>query len=148
MTCYKMIIDGKVVAVGDHPMKWSPLRHFLVGCSINDAEAIISAVDDQCYTDDWLRKPTAWTPVLAEIKAIDEQEFDELMALLDDGEEITEAVELVQPEETAVDDTEQPETPAEHIMTVAEMRSKITELEQHNAFLEECLMEMSELVYA
>ena len=80
----------------------------------------------------------------AKIVVIDETEYDEIRALLDDGEEVPVDPAPPEPEPVGPDD---PVEPDERPMTVAEMREKITEQQGSIDMLIECVLEMSEIIY-
>lgn len=80
------------------------------------------------------------------VTQIDEATYTDLYDRLELGE----TVEIVEP----IDDPGEPEVPADEpvaeqrILSRQELTDKVTELEEANAMLMECIMEMSEIVYA
>lgn len=131
MAHYKMILSGEVIDVGNRFVYWVPENRILAYCDANHAEMIQSAIDDgKLYHTEWLRRIPHGAPECTEVelKRIEESEFDELKALLGDGERVEEVREPGPEPEPELE----PETPPEEQekpMTVQQMRDKIAELE-------------------
>lgn len=137
--CYKILLDGTVVDVLD-TMQYVKYQQrnglVLLTDKKDDAFGVLSSDASTIWIVDGLPSP----PIdhdYATIRAveIDEYEAALLRKQLEDGE-TAETPEL--PGESA----------SEPVMTPAELCAKIKSLEERNAMLEECVLEMSELVYA
>lgn len=82
------------------------------------------------YHDDWLRDPPDGDDSfdIASIVTIDDEEYDELYELLDDGENVP--VPEPEPEPIPQPVPDEPDTEPDRPMTIAEMREKIQRLEE------------------
>lgn len=142
MNYFKVVEDGKVIDVGFTFLKWNEKRNRFFLCSIEEAQ-FAQGLHDDVYHAYWFRKAPAAAGTYPEhdIVMINDVEFDELKALLDDGEVIEEPdiPAPVQPEPVIPSD--------EKPMTVAEMRQTILAQQEQIDILTECILEMSELVY-
>lgn len=149
MNYFKIIIDGIVKDIGATFLKWNSKHNMLFCCDVQDAEYAQSYTQNTIYHDNWL-KPISNTAVVytnADIVIINATEYDELKALLDDGEQIIVPPEEQQPIEPENPSPDEPQE-EQHPMTVSEMRSKIIQQQQQIDMLTSCLLEMSEIVYA
>lgn len=148
MTYYKMIRDNIIIGAGFIFLKWNEKHRCLFACSVDDAQLIQTHDQTAVYHADWLKPvPTAageYETVQAAV--IDAVEFDEIIALLTDGETIEnntdEAENIVEQPDSEIqnDETEKP-------MTVAEMRQSIADQQDQINMLTECILEMSGIVY-
>lgn len=137
--CYKILLGGMVIDVLDtmRYVKYQQRNNLvLLTDKKSDAFGVLSSDASTVWIVDGLLSP----PVdrdYATVSAveIDEYEAAQLREQLEDG-----------------GTAENPEPPSEDVtepvMTPTEMRVKINSLEEQNAMLEACLLEMSELVYA
>lgn len=127
MQYYKIIDQGNVIGVGTMLLKWfASAERFFYCDSLNEAEAVQDVLTEQLYRDDWLHKPPdgATQPRPATVTLIDATEYDELYALLSDGEDIP-----VDPEpEPEPPPQPEPEPEPERPMSIQEMRDAIAEL--------------------
>ncbi len=149
MTYYKIVQDGTVIDAGFVFLKWNEKHHCMFCCDVNEAQFIQSYDQAAVYQVEWLNAAPASAGQFDTVDAvvISETEFDEIRALLDDGETVIDEPE--QPIEQPPDEPEQQgsEEPAERPMTVAEMRQVISEQQEQIAMLTDCILEMSEVVY-
>lgn len=123
MTYFKMAQNGEIVDVGISCLQI--FRGRLLYCGLNDAQVVQNYAQTKLYHDDWLRAvPAGVAYEAAVITVIDEEEFEELKELIDDGETVPVPPEP-EPEPTP---EPEPEPEPEHRMTVQEMREKILEL--------------------
>lgn len=131
MLYVKILSGGEVVGAEalDTPayVKYQTRNHVVVRCSELDAQGILSKDGDEIYQ---LQDKAALPGEYKTAVPISMMEYDEL------GYEDSEDTDPVVPDE---------ETP---VMTRAELTAKVQELEETNAMLMECLLEMSEAVYA
>ena len=147
MDYYKVIIDGNVIDVGTVFLKWNNAKHHMYMCSLNEAQFVQGRDGNTAYRDEWLKSyegiPSPFVP--AKVVIIGAREFDELRALLEDGEDIPEKpIPVPEPEpEPDEEPAPEPETP----MTIAEMRQYIADMIEQVDMLTECILEMSEVVY-
>ncbi len=146
MTYYKIAQNGAVVDAGYIFLRWVEKHRCLMTCDPTIAEFVQAYDRTRVYHDHWLRPVPAGAPAYesATVTVIGETEYDEIRALLDDGEEIP--VTPAEPDPPPVEPDE-PVEPDDRPMTVAEMREKITEQQASIDMLIDCILEMSEVVY-
>lgn len=155
MNYYKVISNGIVIDANFVFLKWQKKNRILLGCDISEANFIQSSDQSKVWRVDWLNPVDEEAGTYETVEAIEiaEDEYLSIRAALDEGTEVIEPEPApVEPEPGTVD--EEPTEPEETVMSVAEMRRKIVELEdalqeqtERNDFLEGCLLEMSEIVY-
>lgn len=129
MIFYKVIQNETVVDAGSNFLKWNNKYHQLFSCDVNQAQFAQSYNEKKIYYDDWLI-PTPNGLVQYEratITVIDQAEYDEIVALLDDGEQIP--VPAEEPEIAPIL-TANNVVPEETPMSVSEMRQKILEQQE------------------
>lgn len=128
MKYYKIIQGGLVIGAGCTFLKWHPAKHRFFYCDADEAERVQDAITERVYHADWLlgSPPDAGPADEATVEMISAAEYDEIIALLADGETIQEPEE---PEIEPVPEPE-PEPEPEKPMTVQEMRSKIIEQQE------------------
>ena len=125
---YKIISDGMAVDAGISFL-FVDNRGKLLYCDADQAQLLQGWRQDKLYHVPWLR-PVNMPETIdydenVQAVIIEENEFNELIELLDDGEEVPEPAPEPEPEPEPAPDSE-PEP--EHKMTVQEMRDKIAEL--------------------
>ena len=130
---YKIIKDGAVIdAVTGSPWVCKGKHGRPVRCDPRQATGVLSSDSTLIYHIDGAAPLGDYPDVI--VADIGWQEYDELRALLDDGEEVTAPKpELVIPVPEPEPTPEQPE--AEKTMSVQEMREKIMEQEKQLAKL-------------
>lgn len=155
MNYYKVISDGVVIDANFVFLKWQQKNGILLGCDISEANFIQSSDQNVVWRVDWLNPvdEAAGTYETVEAVEITQDEYLSIRAALDEGAEVVEPA-PVEPEPYGTEDEEETAEP-EEVMSVTEMRRKIVELKtalqdlnDRNDFLEGCLLEMSEIVYA
>lgn len=135
------ILDDESVVVGaeayEDPapyVKMQERNHILVRCSEQEAEGLLASDNNTIYR---LEGRTLNSDEATDLTAvfIAEAEYDEIVLALD-------------PPDPEDDDPEIPDgTDEEEVLTRAELTELVRQLQDRNDFLEECLMEMSEIVY-
>lgn len=130
MEYFKIIQNSHVVEASTSLVKIDEKYHMLLYSDIDHAQFVQARNGGKLYHDSWLRpvRDSGMAYETAEIIMIEEAEYEEIVAMLDDDETIPvigEAVE--QPEEPA--ETEEI-TVDEKPMSISEMRGKIKELEE------------------
>ena len=143
MRYFKIVQDETVITAEAHEnpvfVKYQPKNGIKVRCSEIHAQGIISLNEEEVY-----QLPDKTVLQGAEKTAIEiaMTEYEEIIAGLPD-------------EDLDVDVPDDNPAGEDHVMTAAEMRAAIlmltesvTELQERNSFLEDCLLEMSEEVYA
>ena len=147
MTYFKIIQNNQVIDAGFVFLKWNIPHHKLHTCDINEGQFVQNYKQNKVYSAVWLKPapPEADTFELAEVIIVSRQEYYDIIAQLDEGEEI---VEPEEPVPVAPAEPEQEEAEEEAPMTIAEMRQVIKLQTEQITFLENCLMEMSEIVYS
>ena len=145
MTYYKIIQDDTITDAGFCFLKENK-KGTLLYCEIDDAQLMQSYDGNKLYHCEWLKNvPTFTDYETCEAVVIDEAEYNDIVAYLDDGEEVP--VTPDEPEPVEPDEPEDEEDTEEKPMTLAEMREKITEQEETIAMLTDCILEMSEIIY-
>lgn len=126
MRYFKIIINGNVVGAGCNFLRWFPRTGELAYCEMEQAECVKDVVSESLYHDGWLRAVPAGKSVSeATVALIGQEEYDELVEQLIDGETIPEP----EPEpEPTPEPTPEPEPEPERRMTIQEMREAIAEL--------------------
>lgn len=135
---YKIIKDGIVIdAVEGSPWVCKGKHGYPVRCGPDRATGVLSHGSATIYHIDGAAPLGDYPDVI--VADIDFQEYDELRALLDDGEDIP-VIEPEFPEPEPEPEQPEPDQPVEDKpMTVQEMREKITTQEQQIADLTEAL---------
>lgn len=148
---YKILLDGMIVDVidGKNFVKYQERNDLILLSEESEAFGILSSDSSTIWHLEGLLDPPAGREFKT-VRAIEitEEEAEELREQLSGGDPVE------NPEEPEPDEPE-PEQPQETVMTPTEMRQRITELTatvddltQRNEMLEECLLELSEIVYA
>lgn len=135
MLYVKILYDDEIVGAEaiESPayVKYQARNKVIVRCSELDAQGILSKDGSEIYQ---LQEKEALPDEYRTAVPISMAEFDELGYADNDTEDTDPAV---------PDDTDEAE-----ILTRAELTAKVKELEETNTMLMECLLEMSEAVYA
>lgn len=152
MTFYKIIRDGEVVDAAFTFLQWNERHSCMMACEPRDAQFVQSYDGESIYRVAWLNPVSgelAERYETVETAMIDRQEYEDLRAVLDDGETVPLPPETEEPPDKPPEEPpEEPEEPGERPMTVQEMRDKIREQEEMLQILTECVLEMSEVIYA
>jgi len=134
MTFFKVIQDNKIVTVGCVFLKWNQDNKALFVCDVDEGQFVQSYDELHIYHDSWLKPAPrkAGKHEEAKIVIITQQEYEDLLAELDEGEILIETPSIPEPEE------EMPEPPEEEKpMSIAEMREIISrQQEQINSLLD------------
>lgn len=160
MNYYKVIANGNVIDANFVFLKWQEKHNILVGCDAEEANFIQSSDQEKVWRAEWLNPVPAGAGNYETVNAVEitEEEYLELRQQLDLGKVVEEPE---NPDETDSENESSenagdnaPEESGETVMTAEEMRRKLVSLEaqlaeqqEKNNFLEECLLEMSEVVY-
>ena len=140
MRYYKIIQGGEVVGVGTTFLRWQPRSQRFFYCDFeDDPQAVQDVLTEALFHPEWLRRPPQEAAGFteAEVSLIDATEYDELYALLSDGEEVPVDPE---PEPEPTPEPEPDPEPDTRPMTVQEMRGKIAEQERQIAALTDIIM--------
>lgn len=151
MTYYKIIKDGQAVDAAFTFLRFDERLGRLIGCEARDAQYVQSMDGETVYRVGWLNPLQNGAPAYetCECVLINAQEYDDLKAVLEDGETVQEPTEDAEapeegqgevPEEGQPEDEEKP-------LTVAQMREIISKQQEQIAMLTDCILEMSEVVY-
>ena len=134
MTYFKVIRDGAAVDAGSLWLQWNARHRCLMACEARDAHWAQSYDGATVYRFAWLNPLPEDAPTypVAEAAIIDAQEYDDLIAVLPEGETVLEPVDP-EPEPEPTPDPEPDEGDADRPMTVAEMRAAIASLTSMNA---------------
>lgn len=145
----KILLDGMIIDVISNPqyVRYQVRNHLVLLSDKAEAFGILSSDRKTIFHLKELQEmPEAFDYPTVTAVEITKEEYEELRKQLEtDGE-----IENIEPDEKT-----EPEQPPETVMSPTDMRLKIKELTetvetlaQKNAMLEECLLEMSEVVYA
>ena len=131
MRYYKIIKNDVVVGTGSAFLRWYASSRAFFYCELEKANVVQDVLTEKFYHIDWLKRPPEEASGYeeAELEFIDETEYDEIIELLGDGEEVPVEPE-VEPEPVNQNPDPEPE-PEEKPMTVAEMRARIAELTEY-----------------
>lgn len=132
---YKLIRDGVIFDAGVMWLRWQPKNRIMLRCEPSEAQFVMGT-DETIYRVQWLNPAPAEAGQYEVIEAaiIDRQEYDDLRAVLDDGESVP-VPEPVIPEPAPEPEPEPDQLQPERPMSVQEMREKITTQEQQIAEL-------------
>ena len=148
MLYYKIVKDGHIIDVGSAFLKWNAKWHQLFSCDANDAQFVQGRDGDTLYRPEWMREPPADTGLvytIVDTGFINEREYEYLLALLEEGDEIDDTPPEEEEQETEPDEEPAPDT--EPAMTISQMRQYIAEMNETLSMLTDCILEMSEAVY-
>lgn len=161
MNFYKVLSGAEIIDANCVFLKWQSKNDILLACEITEAHFIQSSDGGTIWRADWLnRLPDGFEnsrhyPVeTVEAVEISAEDYEALKEQLDLGPVEESATDEPQnTEDSSGDDTDSAAT--EEVMSAAAMRLKIQSLEstvaalaEQNDMLTECLLEMSEVVYA
>ena len=138
MTYFKAIQNGTVVDVGSVFLKWNEKRKKFYICDVEEAE--LAEGSNGLYRDYWL-KASDKEAKDASIVVIDRAEYDEIRALLEDGEEVP------APPETPKLEQITPATPGvieDQPLTISQMREMIISQQEQIEILKEKIQEMND----
>lgn len=126
MTYFKVIENQAAVDAGCMWLQWNTRHNLLMACETREAHYAQSYDGQTVYRIGWLNPLPDGAPVfpVVEARIIDRQEYEDLIAVLPDGETVPEPPEP----EPEPEPQPEPEPEPEHRMTVQEMREKILEL--------------------
>lgn len=157
MNYYKIKSGDTVIDVNCVFLKWQEKHRVLVDCPAEEAQFIITSDQLHVYHVPWLHKVPAGYGEYESIDAvpIEKEEYTALKATLETGESVEEPdEEYTGDDEGGGGATEQEEEQPEAVLTLPEMRRQIIalqaaneELAARNEMLEECILEMSEIIY-
>lgn len=148
MIYYKIISGTDVIDATDNlvTVRYSTASKSVMRCNEREGPNGIISSDGQYiwHVEGWNEFGDGVKRDTVKLFEITESEYIQLREKLDESGKVPEP-----------DNPETPENPDETVMTPVEMRVKIKELtatvdslQTRNDFLEECLMEISEVVYA
>jgi hypothetical protein len=125
---YKLIRGGVIFDAGEMWLRWQPKNRIMLRCEPSEAQFVMGR-DETIYRVQWLNPAPAEAGRYEVIEAaiIDRQEYDDLRAVLDDGETVP-VPEPVTPEPEPVPEPEPEQPETERPMTVQEMRQRIADL--------------------
>jgi hypothetical protein len=154
---YKVIKDGVIVDADHLWLRWQTKHRIMLACEPEEAQFIQSG--DTIYAANWLNPAPAELdgqyekiPIKGAKECLDfyaeeigEEEYLSIRAQLDEGLELEDgSLEEAAPVEPEAEE-EEPEVKK---TTAQSMQEQIDALTQQNEMLLECLLEMSEVVYA
>ena len=89
MNYFKIIEDGRVVDAGEIFLRWQEKNHILISCPLEEAQLVQSHDGETIYRVPWLNPlpEDAGSYESAEAAVIDRQEYLDLLAVLEDGEQ-------------------------------------------------------------
>ena len=130
MTYFKILIDDKVVSVGNVFLKWNPKRHKLHVCDVDEGQFVQTYDEKNIYKASWLKQAPkdAKNFDTAKVVVVDEIEYNDILTSLQEGEPIVE--ETVEPKREEYVVEHEPEPEQEKPMTIAEMRKLVLEQQE------------------
>ena len=147
---YKIVYEGKVVgiATSDDLRRVQAKHNILIISTVDEAQYI--QVDETLYRDSWFKAITSdrYPYLDATITVINFEEYETLKAEFSSGEEIYEKSaeeEATEPIEEQTDISEP--APLTPVVRIAQLEEELASLQETNAMLTDCLLEMSEIVY-
>lgn len=153
MSYYKIIRDGCVVDANNVFLKWQEKHKTLMVCQPEDGQFIQSGDQSEVYRVSWLNpapESVGSQYDYIDAKEIDQEEYERLREILDEGEQPMES----EPEQPPVVEDEQEQIADDPVMGIDEMRRALVEVRQQNKELLEqnemltgCLLEISEIIY-
>ena len=145
---YKLIRDGVIFDAGAMWLRWQTNNRIMLRCEPSEAQFVMGT-DEAIYRVQWLNPAPAEAGQYEVIEAaiIDRQEYEDLRAVLDDGETVPIPDPVVPEPDTELLPDEEPGQEEDHPMTVQQMREKLAEQDATIQLLTECVLEMSEVVY-
>ena len=149
MSYFKIIQNGAVIDAGFAFMRWDLVHGRMLYCEIDDAEMVQGYGGETIYHAAWLRPVPAAAGSIdtAEVVVITSAEYEDIVALLDDGEDVPVTPEEPPEEPQDAEGGDEPSEPEERPMSISEMRQTILEQQAMIDMLTDCLLEMSEIVY-
>ena len=122
MTYFKAIQNDKVVSVGTVFLEWNINKHKLYVCDVDKGQFVQSYDEQHIYHDAWMKPAPAEAGIHEEasIVIILQQEYEDLLALFDNGE-------TVKVEKPTIEEPEKVKEPKEEEkpMSINEMRETI-----------------------
>ena len=134
MAFFKAIKDNKVYTVGCVFLKWNTKMQRFFVCDVDEGQFVESYDEQHVIRDEWMKVAPdgAGEHEDAKVVIISLQEYEDLLAILNEGEEVVYSAPEIEKQE------EIPEEPEEEKpMTIAEMRELILkQQEQINSLIE------------
>ena len=126
MTYFKVIENQAAVDAGCMWLQWNTRHNLLMACETREAHYAQSYDGQTVYRIGWLNPLPDGAPVfpVVEARIIDRQEYEDLIAVLPDGETVPEPPEP----EPEPEPQPEPEPDPERPMSVQEMREAIAQL--------------------
>ena len=148
MTYYKIIKNENIIDANFIFLKWDEVHYCMILSGFGQAQFAQSSDQSKIYHDNWMpRCPNENVSYEdARIVIINKEEYLEIKQQLNNEEEIPDIPEQSESEDPQLNPESEPEP--ETVMTVSQMRSKILEQQQQINMLTDCLLEMSEIIYA
>ena len=134
MTFFKIIKNKKVISVGCVFLKWREDNHQFFICDVDEGQFVLSYDEKYIYRDTWMKPAPkdATKYEEATVEIITQQEYEDLLAMLDEGETVEEVVPVIPEQQEEIVPPQEEEKP----MTIAEMREIILkQQEQINSLL-------------
>lgn len=130
---YKIVCDGKIIDACTvlNYVKWQDRNHIFMSCDAYDADGIVSSNESEIYLFEDADMTGDYKYVT--YAEITEDVYYEILDELDKGDPI--------------DDDPQDEGETEPVVK-HELIERLESLEEMNGILTECILEMSEVVYA
>lgn len=147
MSYYKIMGDGKVLDVNDVFLRWQKRHGIAVICEPNRGEFICPRDGSAIYHPSWLHDPPEGAVYDGEVDALEisEYEYRQLLEQLNSGDSPVETPDPGGDDEEAGDGEE---TPKPTVADLKELTETCADLKAQVRMLTECVLEMSEEVYA
>ena len=149
---YKIVKNGYIIDVNDVFLAWQPRNRSFYQIEPEYAEYIQTSDLQNIYITDWTLPTKKGSPIIDSIEAIiiEEEEYLDLLQKLQG----TAQLEHIINEEITIEKTQQQEETVSIPMGQIELLQKLIALEEQNAklleqnaFLEDCILELSQELY-
>ena len=149
---YKIILNGMVVDIQTelHYVRWQEANNLMIMCSEEMANGIISSDSSVIWhVEGFPEFPDGLCQTVI-VEEIEEDEYLRWKERLETATTETEEATEESPSEnaTAEESASKAYLSIQDLLTIQELMDKVEKLEKENELLSECLIEMSEKVYA
>lgn len=128
MTFYKIVENNNIISVGCVFLKWNIKRHKFNICDVDEGQFVQTYDEKAIYRADWMKPaPNEASGFnVAKVIIINQTEYEDLKAMLDEGESIQE--EVVEP--VLVQHVEVHEPEKEKPMSIAQIRELLVKQQE------------------
>lgn len=142
---YKVVSDGQIVdvSIGVNYVRWSKHNNRMICCDAEDAEGFVSSDGTRVFLLEGSGSREGMT--YARLAEITQEQYEIILQeLIDNG--VIDDPDAPQPDEPDDGDDEGDDGGQEPVAK-SKLMQRVEALEEQNAMLVECILEMSEIVY-